>query len=107
MLDDIKALKEEQQRMRAHKKAATKELRNAERRISRLKKRAKALSDADLLAVISLRNHEKALGKTKADGDEEEDEDSESEQEESRSTTASTSAAASSSPRAPKRKSHS
>ena len=40
----------------------SKNLRNAERRRSRLKKRAKALSDADLLAVISLRNHEKALG---------------------------------------------
>ena len=62
ILDDITALKAQQKRLRDEKKALTRNLRNAERRRSRLKKRAKALSDADLLAVISLRNHEKALG---------------------------------------------
>ena len=45
-----------------------------------MKKRAKALSDADLLAVISLRNHEKALGRhPSAEEEEEDDEDSDSE----------------------------
>ena len=42
--------------------ALGKQLRNAERRRKRLKKRASKLSDTDLLAVISMRNHEKALG---------------------------------------------
>ena len=56
----------------------SKELRNAERRRTRLKRRARQLSDQDLLAVISLRNHEKALSGHVADETEpsaEEDED--------------------------------
>ena len=62
IIDDIASLKAQQKRLREEKKALSRNLRNAERRRSRLKKRAKALSDNDLLAVISLRNHEKALG---------------------------------------------
>ena len=62
ILEDITALKAQKKKLRDQKAALARDLRNAERRRSRLKKRAKALSDADLLAVISLRNHEKALG---------------------------------------------
>ena len=62
ILSAISALKASQKRLREEKKALSRDLRNAERRRSRLKKRAKMLSDADLLAVISLRNHEKAMG---------------------------------------------
>ena len=69
MLDEIKRLKKEQHNAREKKKAATKELRNAERRRTRLKKRAKQLSDGDLLAVISLRTHEKALAAGGEEGD--------------------------------------
>ena len=58
----ISTLKAQQKKLRDDKKALSRDLRNAERRRSRLKKRAKQLSDADLLAVISLRNHERALG---------------------------------------------
>ena len=58
----ISSLKAQQKKLRDDKKSLSRELRNAERRRSRLKKRAKQLSDADLLAVISLRNHERALG---------------------------------------------
>ena len=37
------------------------------------------MSDADLMAVISLRNHEKALGRHPSAEEEEDDEDSDSE----------------------------
>ena len=50
-----------------------KQLRNAERRRKRLKQRASSLSDADLLAVISLRNHEKVAGLLAATGGGDED----------------------------------
>ena len=79
LLDEITTLKEQQKKAKEAKKAVTKELRNANRRRQRLKKRAKALSDVDLLAVISLRNHEKALGRQPSAEEEEDDEDSESE----------------------------
>ena len=70
IVDEINALKEEQKAARDAKKKITKELRNAEKRRNRLKKRAKQLSDADLLAVMSLRVHEKTLlGKGAAGGD--------------------------------------
>ena len=50
------------------------QLRNAERRRKRLKQRASKLSDQDLLAVMSLRTHEKAMGRqVRADAAEEED----------------------------------
>ena len=82
LLDEITKLKDQQKKAKEAKKAITKELRNANRRRQRLKRRAKALSDADLMAVISLRNHEKALGqKASAAEEEEDDEDSESEEE--------------------------
>ena len=75
MLDEITQLKKKQKEAREIKVAIAKKLRNAERRRKRLKQRAKQLSDADLLAVISLRNHEKAAGQN--DGEEEEEDDDE------------------------------
>ena len=86
LLDEITALKEEQKKAKEKKLAITKDLRNANRRRQRLKKRAKALSDADLLAVISLRNHAKALGRQTSAEEEEDDEDSESELDEQTGT---------------------
>ena len=76
MLEEIAQLKKQQKEVKDAKLAVGKQLRNAERRRNRLKKRANKLSDADLLAVISLRNHEKAVvggqGDTATeDGDEE------------------------------------
>ena len=79
LLKEITALKNEQKKAKDVKKEITKELRNANRRRQRLKKRAKALSDQDLLAVISLRNHERALGREPSAEGEEDDEESESE----------------------------
>ena len=60
IVDEINALKAEQRAARDAKKKISKDLRNAEKRRQRLKKRAKLLSDRDLLAVMSLRAHEKA-----------------------------------------------
>lgn len=74
MLEEIAELKRKQKEAREAKLSVGKQLRNAERRRKRLKQRAKQLSDADLLAVISLRNHEKAQGQRK---DEEDQEDAE------------------------------
>ena len=53
--DQIEALKHEQATMRAAKKKITKDLKNAERRRKRLRKRAKQLSDDDLIAVLRMR----------------------------------------------------
>ena len=78
MLDEISQLKTKQKEAREARLAVGKQLRNAERRRKRLKQRARQLSDADLMAVISLRNHEKALGKRKGEEDEEDPEDAES-----------------------------
>ena len=86
LLDEIEGLKEQQKLAKEAKKAVTKDLRNANRRRQRLKKRAKALSDADLLAVISLRNHEKAVGRQPSAEEEDDDEDSESELDEQTGT---------------------
>ena len=80
------ALKDEQKKAKDAKKAVTKELRNANRRRQRLKKRAKSLSDQDLLAVMSLRNHERALGRRTAADDEDDDDESESELDEPTAT---------------------
>ena len=80
MLAEIQALKEEQKRVRDNRKEVTKKLRNAERRRRRLKLRANRLSDSDLLAVISLRNYEKAHG-ARSTVEEEDDDESDSEQE--------------------------
>ena len=73
MLDEISLLKQQQKEAWEARKMVQKQLRNAERRRKRLKQRAKQLSDADLLAVISLRHHEKTL--SQRDG---RDEDAES-----------------------------
>ena len=88
LLDQITALKEQQRKAKEKKLAITKDLRNANRRRQRLKKRAKALSDSDLLAVISLRNHEKALGRQPSEEEEEDDDDSESDVDEQTEPTA-------------------
>jgi hypothetical protein len=52
-------LKLEQDAVRLSRKKVAKELKNATKRKQRLKKRAKQLSDTDLLAVLQLRAAEK------------------------------------------------
>ena len=71
MLEEISELKRKQKEAREAKLTVGKELRNAERRRKRLKLRAKQLSDEDLLAVMSLRTHEKAQAQRKGNSEEE------------------------------------
>ena len=60
-MDEIQALKDEQTRAREERQHITKYLRNQEKRRQILKKRAKQLSDSDLVAVMTLRSAEQAL----------------------------------------------
>ena len=78
MLDEISVLKQQQKEAWEARKMVQKQLRNAEKRRNRLKQRAKQLSDADLLAVISLRNHERSMGQRDSPPDEVDREDAES-----------------------------
>ena len=55
LLNSIGRLKEEQAALRAEKKKVGKALKNAEKRRSRLKKKARQLSDTDLVAVLQMR----------------------------------------------------
>ena len=64
------ALKEEQQRAKSERKNLAAAIRNAERRKSRLRKRAKLLTDEDLLQVLMIRKagREAQEGATKEHG---------------------------------------
>ena len=66
ILQNIARLKEEQADIPAQRVQVAKELRNAEKKRSRLKKKAKLLSDKDLLDVLHLRTVEKADKQTAA-----------------------------------------
>ena len=54
LLHSIAGLKEEQAKLRAQKKKVTKDLRNAEKK-TRLQKKARQLSDKDLVTVLQMR----------------------------------------------------
>ena len=60
ILQNIARLKKEQADIRTERLRVAKELKNAEKKRSRLKKRAKLLSDKDLFDVLELRTKEKA-----------------------------------------------
>ena len=60
LLLGIARLKAEQAELRAHRKRISKDLKNAEKRRSRLKKRARQLSDGDLVAVLQMREAQSA-----------------------------------------------
>ena len=51
----IDRLKESQAKLRAEKRAVSKELRNAQKRKSRLKRRARQLTDGDLVELLKMR----------------------------------------------------
>ena len=55
LVESIKRLKDEQAAMKAAKAALQKELKNACKRKNRLKKRARQLTDLDLLEVLQMR----------------------------------------------------
>lgn len=55
LLQGIARLKAEQAGLRSERKRVSKELKNAEKRRTRLRKRARQLSDSDLVAVLQMR----------------------------------------------------
>ena len=66
LLAGIARLKTEQAELRAERKRISKELKNAERRRTRLRKQARQLSDADLVAVIQMRDTDAGTRSTSA-----------------------------------------
>ena len=62
LMESIKRLKEQQSAMKAAKKELQKELKNACKRKNRLKKRARQLTDMDLLEVLQMRKDGTAMG---------------------------------------------
>ena len=66
LLGGIARLKAEQKALREERKRVTKELRNAEKKRQRLKRKAKELTDKDLLEVLELRAVSKTMKSTDA-----------------------------------------
>ena len=56
ILGNIKALKEQQKNLRDERLKVGKQLRNEEKRRMRLRKRARQLSDGDLVALLKMRS---------------------------------------------------
>lgn len=59
-------MKTEQQQARESKKKLARDLHNAQRRASRLKKRARQLTDADLVEVLRMREVQAPVGQPAA-----------------------------------------
>ena len=60
-MDSIKRLKDQQAAMKADKKNLQQELKNACKRTNRLKKRARQLTDTDLVEVLRMRKDATAV----------------------------------------------
>ena len=58
---NIEKLKQEAQKLKAEKQKVNRALRNAEKKRSRLKRKARELTDADLLQVLKLREDEQSV----------------------------------------------
>jgi hypothetical protein len=56
ILGCIRLLKEEQSHLREQRKVVNKQLRNQSKRVTRIRKRARLLSDADLVALLKMRH---------------------------------------------------
>ena len=56
ILGCIRSLKEQQAELRVARKTVNKQLRNQSKRVSRIRKRARLLSDADLVALLKMRH---------------------------------------------------
>ena len=56
ILGCIRLLKQQQSQLREQRKAVNKQLRNQSKRVSRIRKRARLLSDADLVALLRMRH---------------------------------------------------
>ena len=66
--EQIQLLKESQNEMKARRAALARDLRNTERRKSRLRKRARMLTDEDLLQVLMLRKGARNMISRDVDG---------------------------------------
>jgi hypothetical protein len=62
ILGHIKRLKEQQNNLKDERKRVSKVLRNEEKRRMRLRKRARQLSDGDLVALLKMRSDAKETG---------------------------------------------
>ncbi len=62
IMGHIKALKEQQKNLKDERKRVSKILRNEEKRRMRLRKRARQLSDGDLVALLKMRSDAKESG---------------------------------------------
>ena len=62
ILGHIKRLKEQQKNLKDERKRVSKVLRNEEKRRMRLRKRARQLSDGDLVALLKMRSDAKETG---------------------------------------------
>jgi glycyl-tRNA synthetase beta subunit len=62
IMGHIKALKEQQNNLKDERKRVSKILRNEEKRRMRLRKRARQLSDGDLVALLKMRSDAKESG---------------------------------------------
>ena len=56
VLGCIRLLKQQQSQLREQRKVVNKQLRNQSKRVSRIRKRARLLSDADLVALLKMRH---------------------------------------------------
>ena len=56
ILGCIRLLKQQQSQLREQRKAVNKNLRNQSKRVSRIRKRARLLSDGDLVALLKMRH---------------------------------------------------
>ena len=62
ILGSIAELRRQQKEMREQRKLIAKRLRNEEKRRSRLRKKARMLSDGDLVALLKMRSEDKPEG---------------------------------------------
>ncbi len=62
ILGSIQALKEQQKKLRDERKLIAKQLKNEEKRRSRLRKKARQLSDQDLVALLKMRSDVQEAG---------------------------------------------
>lgn len=62
ILGSIAELRQQQAGLRAQRKVVAKKLKNEEKRRTRLRKRARMLTDCDLVALLKMRSDEKPAG---------------------------------------------
>jgi predicted nucleic acid-binding Zn-ribbon protein len=67
--EQISALRQEQETLRRQRKELSKTLKLAERKKTRLRKRAKAMTDEDLIQVLMMRKEQREFAAAEGTGD--------------------------------------